>query len=423
MTVPLLISFIVLVLLNVPIAFSLAISSLLALYFGGFPFTLVIQRMINASDSFILLAIPFFILAGNLMKDGKISKKLVDFADSLVGFASGGLAQVNIITSMFFAGITGAAVADTSAVGSILIPPMVERGYDKDFSGAVTASSSVIGVIIPPSIPMVVYGVITGVSIGKMFLGGLIPGVLVGVILMIVSYIFSKKRGYPSGESLNIKNIFFQFRKSILALVMPVIIVGGIFSGIFTPTEAAVVAVIYSLIVGIFVYRTIKISDLPKIILESAYTTGVVMLMLAAAFLFSWVITRERIPVYIANYITSLHINTVIILIFIAIIYVIVGALMDLTANIILLVPVLFPAIQKLGVDPIHFGLITVVALAIGLVTPPVGACLFVASEISNTSIAHQSKALFPYIISLILVLLLLVLIPEISTIIPNMFS
>ncbi|QTL99338.1 TRAP transporter large permease subunit [Iocasia frigidifontis] len=423
MTLPLFVSFVILIFLNVPIAFSLAISSCVALYFGGFPLNVVIQRMVTAADSFLLLAIPFFILAGNIMKDGEISKKLINFADSLVGFITGGLAQVNIVTSMFFAGITGAAVADTSAVGSVLIPPMVEREYDADFSGAVTAASSVIGVIIPPSIPMVVYGVVTGVSVGKMFMGGLIPGILVGVIMMIASYVISKKRGYPSGKSLSIKNILVNFKESILALIMPLIIVGGIFSGVFTPTEAAVIAVIYSLIISLFVYRTIKIKDLPRIILESAYTTAVVMLMLVAAFLFSWIITRERIPVQIANFLTTLALNRTVVLVLVSIFYIVAGTLMDLTANIILLVPVLFPAIQNLGVDPIHFGLITVVALAIGLVTPPVGACLFVASEISNTSIVQQSKALIPYIISLVLVLILLILIPEISVFIPNLFS
>lgn len=423
MALPLFVSFVILIFLNVPIAFSLAISSCVALYFGDFPLNVVIQRMVTAADSFLLLAIPFFILAGNIMKDGEISKKLINFADSLVGFITGGLAQVNIVTSMFFAGITGAAVADTSAVGSVLIPPMVEREYDADFSGAVTAASSVIGVIIPPSIPMVVYGVVTGVSVGKMFMGGLIPGILVGVIMMIVSYVISKKRGYPSGKALTVKNILVNFKESILALIMPLIIVGGIFSGVFTPTEAAVIAVIYSLIVSLFVYRTIKIKDLPRIILESAYTTAVVMLMLVAAFLFSWIITRERIPVQIAHFLTTLALNRTMILVLVSIFYIVAGTLMDLTANIILLVPVLFPAIQNLGVDPIHFGLITVVALAIGLVTPPVGACLFVASEISNISIIKQSKALVPYIISLILILVILILIPEISVFIPNIFS
>ncbi len=422
MSLVLLIAFFILIILNVPVAFSLAISSLLAVIYGGFPITLVIQRMTNSVDSFILLAVPFFMLAGNLMERGEISQKIIDFADSIVGFITGGLAQVNIVTSMFFAGITGAAVADTSAIGSILIPPMVNKGYEKDFSGAVTAASSVIGVIIPPSIPMVIYGVVTGASVGKLFLGGFIPGILVGLMMMIISFVISKRRGYPAGSPLSLKQLCVNFRKSILALLMPFIIIGGILFGIFTPTEAAVIAVFYSLIISLFVYRTLTFKDLPKIFLKSAYTTAVVMLMVSAAFLYGWIITRERIPYHVAQFITALPVHPVIILMIIAVLYIIAGTLMDLGANIIILVPVLYPAVKLLGIDPIHFGLITVIGLSIGLITPPVGACLFVAAEISKTTLLKLSKSLVPYIVGLVIVLLLLIMVPQLILWIPNTF-
>ncbi len=422
MSLVLIISFFILILINVPVAFSLAISSLIAIIYGGFPLMLVIQRMTNAVDSFILLAVPFFMLAGKLMEHGQISQKIIDFADSVVGFITGGLAHVNIVTSMFFAGITGAAVADTSAIGSMLIPPMVKNGYDRDFSGAVTAASSVIGVIIPPSIPMVIYGVVTGTSVGKLFLGGFIPGILVGLLQIVISYVIAKRRGYPAGDPLSFKKLLINFRKSILALLMPVIILGGILLGIFTPTEAAVIAVIYALIVSFFVFKTLKFKDLPQILKESAHTTAVVMMMVSAAFLYGWIISRERIPVHLANFISQLSVNPVIILLIIAVVYLVAGTLMDLGANIIILVPVLYPAVQLLGIDPVHFGLITVVALSIGLITPPVGACLFVSTEIARTSLTKISKAVFPYLIGLAVILLLLILVPEIVLWVPNTF-
>lgn len=422
MSLVLLLSFLLLILIKVPVAFSLAISSTIALLYGGFSLQLIIQRMTNAVDSFILLAVPFFMLAGKLMEHGKISQKIIDFADSLVGFLVGGLAHVNIVTSMFFAGITGAAVADTSAIGSMLIPPMVKRGYDKDFSGAVTAASSVIGVIIPPSIPMVIFGVVTGTSVGRLFLGGFLPGILVGVLQIIISYAIAKKRGYPAGNPFSLKKILQEFKGSILALFMPIIILGGILLGIFTPTEAAVIAVIYALIISFFVYRTLHLKDIPKILKESAQTTSVVMLMVSAAFLYGWIISRDRVPVHLANYISELTVHPTMILILISIIYLIAGTLMDLGANIIILVPVLYPAVSLLGIDPVHFGLVTIIALSIGLITPPVGACLFVSTEIAQTSLLQISKAVLPYLVGLIITLLLLILFPQIVLWIPNTF-
>jgi C4-dicarboxylate transporter, DctM subunit len=420
MSLVLLVVFVALLILNVPVAFSLAIASLASVIYGGVPLTLVVQRMTNATDSFILLAIPFFILAGNLMARAGMSQALIDFADSLVGFIRGGLAQVNILTSMFFAGITGAAVADTSAVGSVLIPPMLRRGYDRDVTTAVTAASSTIGVIIPPSIPMVIFGVVTGVSVGRLFLGGLIPGVLVGVVLMAITYLIASRRRYETRPLPRLRTIATSLRRSILALLMPGIIVGGIMLGVFTPTEAAVIAVAYALLIGLFVTRTLRPKDLPAIALDTAKTSAVVMLMISAASLYGWILTRERVPVLVANAIGSLTSDPGLILLLMVGVYLIAGTFMDLGANIIILVPVLFPITGLLGIDPVHFGVITVMALSIGLVTPPVGACLFVACEIAKTPMLEASRMMLPYILGLLGLTILLIYVPQLVLWIPN---
>ena len=422
MSLILVVVFLVLLVLNVPVAFSLAIASLLALAQGGIPLTLVVQRMTNASDSFILLAIPFFILAGNLMARGGMSQAIIDFAESIVGFIRGGLAQVNILTSLFFAGITGAAVADTSAIGSILIPPMLRRGYHRDLTTAVTASSSTIGVIVPPSIPMVIFGVVTGVSVGRMFLGGLLPGLLVTLMLMVVTYVISLRRGYERGAVPRLGTIGRNLRRSILALLMPLIIIGGIISGVFTPTEAAVIAVAYALVIGLLVTRTLHLRDLPGIALETAKTSAVVMLMIAAASLYGWILTRERIPVAAANYIASLTSEPALILLLMVAIYIAAGTVMDLGANIIILVPVLFPITSLLGIDPVHFGVVTVMALSIGLITPPVGACLFVSCGISKTPILEASGMTLIYILGLLGITILLIFFPQLVLWVPNTF-
>lgn len=416
------VTFCILLLLNVPVAYSLGIASLFALVHGGFPITLIIQRMTAAVDSFVLLAVPLFILAGNLMAHGGISHALVEFADSLVRSIRGGLAHVNIVTSMFFAGITGAAVADTSAIGSVLIPPMLKLGYHRDFTIGVTATSSTIGVIIPPSIPMVIFGVVTGVSVGRLFLGGFIPGVLIGVTLMVISYIISVRRGYEKGVKLPLKEIAKRFWKSLPALMMPVIILGGILLGVFTPTEVAAIAVVYALAVGMLVYRAFGLRDLPRILFESAKTTAVVMLMVAGAFLYAWVITRERIPFYVVSAITRVTTHPILILLLVTAVYLVAGMFMDLGANIVILVPVLFPAMKMLGIDPVHFGLITVIGLAIGLVTPPVGACLFLACEISKGSLLEGSWGSLPFILGILAILVLIIVFPQLVLWIPSTF-
>ncbi|WP_059102718.1 TRAP transporter large permease [Shouchella shacheensis] len=420
MTLILFITFFVLILLKIPIAFSLFIASLAAMIYGGFPLTAVIQRAISAADSFVLLAIPFFILAGNLMSGGGISKMIIRFANSTVGFIRGGLAHANITTSMLFSGISGAAVADTSAVGSVIIPAMKEEKYPSGFAAAVTASSSVIGVIIPPSIPFVIYGVVTGASVGQLFLAGIIPGILIGLFQMGIAYYFSKKYGYGNMQKFSVANFFMNFKQSVFALLMPIIIIGGILLGIVTPTEAAVIAIAYALIIGFFVYKQLNIRMLPGIFYESAVTTAIVMFMITGAYLYGWIITNQRIPQMLADSLSTVTTSPAIILLLCVLIYIIAGMFIDLGAAIILFVPVLFPVSTAFGIDPVHFGIVTVIALAVGLITPPVGACLFLSTEIAEASLWEGAKATLPFIIGILFVLMLVIFIPELSLYIPR---
>ena len=416
----LVVTFVALLLINVPVAFSLAVASMAALVWGDLPLTLVLQRMTNAADSFILLAIPFFIFAGKLMARSGIAQAIVDFAGSLVGFLRGGLGQVNIVTSMFFGGITGAAVADTSAIGSVLIPPMLKRGYSRGLTTAVTAASSTIGVIIPPSIPMIIFGVVSGTSVGRLFLAGVVPGILIGVALMVVTYLAALRAGMRGDALAGWHQVLRNFWRSILALLMPVLIVGGILLGVVTPTEAAVVAVLYALVIGVFVLRTIRIADLPGIILESAVTSAVVMLMIAAASLYGLVITREQVPQEAVAFITSITTEPMLIIAMMVLLYLLAGMVLDLGANIIILVPVLAPVAAAVGLDPVHFGIITVMSLAMGLITPPVGVCLFVACGISGTPLLVGSKAVLPYLAAILAVLTLIILVPDIALWLPS---
>lgn len=414
------ITFIILLLLNVPIAFCLFISSTLALFFEGIPLVSVVQRAVTATDSFTLLAIPFFMLAGNLMGVGGISSRLIKFANALVGWIRGGLAHVNVLTSMLFAGITGAAVADTSAVGSMIIPAMKEDGYGDDFSVAVTCSSSVIGVIIPPSIPFVLYGVISGVSIGKLFLGGLIPGVIIGLSQMAISFYKAKKYNYGTVQKFSLIGLLKALKESFAALLTPIIILGGIMLGVVTPTEAAIIATIYSLLIGFFVYKELTLSQLPEIIIESAKTTATVMFMIAGAYLFGWVVTNAQLPQKIIVLVTGLTNSKYIITILLILVYLICGMFLDLSAGIILLCPIFLPLVQTVGIDPLFFGVVTVIALGIGLITPPVGACLFIACKIGKIPLEKGAKATIPFIIALLLILLLFIALPNLITFLPN---
>jgi len=408
--------------INVPIAIAIGLASIAAILFSGsIPPIVVVQKMFTAADSFPLMAVPFFILAGSLMEFGGISRRLVEFANSIVGRFSGGLAFVAIMASMFFGAISGAAVATVAAIGTILIPAMVRRGYDKPFATAVQATAGTLGVMIPPSIPMIIYGVLTGVSIGALFMGGILPGILVGLSLMFVAWLISRKKGYRGDEKSSLNRIWQTFKQAILALMMPVIILGGIYGGVFTPTEAAVVAVVYGFVVGFFIYRELNLSQLKDILVTTVVGTSMIMFIIATSSVFSWILTAEQIPQVVANAILSISKNPIIILALINLLLLFLGTFMETVAAIIILVPVLLPVITQIGVDPLHFGIVLVVNLAIGMVTPPLGVCLFIGCSIADITLEDITRAVWPFILIMIADVLLLTYLPWISTILPRL--
>ncbi|WHH59857.1 TRAP transporter large permease [Petroclostridium sp. X23] len=414
---------IALVIIGVPIVVALGLSSVIALVTqGDIPIALISQRMFTAMDSFPLLALPLFLLAGKLMETGGISIRLVNFASTLVGHIRAGFAMISVVTSMFFAGISGSAVADTAAIGSILIPSMVKEGYDRDYAASVQATAGSIGVIIPPSVPMVVYSLVGGVSVSKMFLGGFIPGLLSGLSLMVVSYIIGKKKGYEGGQRATLKQQWVSFKEALLALMMPVIILGGVMFGIFTPTEAAVIAVAYAFLIGVFVYKDLKIMDIPHILLDSVRDSAVIMVIIGTASLFGWLLTSEGFPQMLGEMLFSISKNPTIILLIINVMLLIVGTFMETNAAIIMLAPIFLPIIQEAGIDPVFFGIVMVVNLAIGMCTPPVGVCLFVTSKIAQRSIKDVTKTVLPFLLAMIIVLILITVFPQLVMYFPNAF-
>lgn len=413
---------IVLMFLNIPIAISTGLATVGGLIFANdAPVMVFVQRMMVGIDSFTLLAIPLFILTGRLMALGGVTTDLINLSKSLVGFMRGGLAYVNIVVSMFFAGITGSATADSSSVGSILIPAMLKRGYEKDYAVAITATSSTIGVMIPPSIPLVIYGITAGESIGKLFLGGAIPGLMVGGALMFVSYILAVKRGYPSEDRISLSGIFKNLIKSIPPLFTIIIILGGIISGLFTATEAAGVAVFYTFLLGYFYYKELKFKDIPDMIIEVAVITGMVSLMIATASGLGWLFASEQVPKALGNFILGITENQYLILLFINLLLLFVGTWLDLSPAVIIFAPILLPIVKMIGVDPIHFGVIMVVNLAIGLFTPPVGVCLFVSCGIADISIVDTIQAFIPLFLTMVVILMLITYFPPLVMYLPNL--
>ncbi|MGP4073406.1 TRAP transporter large permease [Piscibacillus sp. B03] len=410
-------SFALLLLLSVPIGIALGISTLLTIvYSESVPILFLMKELITSLDSFPIMAVPFFILAGEIMGKGGISERLFNFANSLVGSKTGGFAIATIVTCMFFAAISGSGPATVAAIGSIMIPAMVRKGYDKPFATATVAAAGSIGVIIPPSIPMVIYGVTGGASVGDMFIAGILPGILVGVALMAWAYIYSKKKGYKGTlEKITISHILKSFWDAKWAMVIPVIILGGIYGGIFTPTEAAVVAVVYGLVVGLFLHRELKIKHLPKIIADSSLTTATVLIIVGTANAFGKLLTIEQIPNQIAEWMLALTESKILLILLITALLLLVGCFMDTIAAIIILTPILLPIALNIGYDPIHFGIIMVVSLAIGFITPPLGVNLFVSSGISGLSIERISKAVIPFFLAMVFSVLMIVFIPEIS--------
>lgn len=408
-------SFALLLFLSVPIGIAIGLSTLITIIFSGsLPVEFLAKELVTSVDSFPLMAVPFFILAGEIMGKGGISERLFKVANSLVGNRTGGFAIATIVTCMFFAAISGSGPATVAAIGGIMIPAMVRQGYDKKFATAVVASAGSIGVIIPPSIPMVIYGVTGNVSIGDLFIAGIVPGLLVGISMIIWAYYYSKKKGYKgTDEPTSFKSIGLALWDAKWALLIPIIILGGIYGGYFTPTEAAVIAVVYGLFAAMVLYRELKLKDLPKVIADSALTTATVLIIVGTANAFGRLLTIEQIPGQIAQAMLSISENPIVIILLITVLLLIVGMFMDTLAAIIILTPILLPIAVQIGYDPVHFGILMVVNLAIGFFTPPVGVNLFVASGISGVSIESLSKAVLPFLVAMLISLLFITFIPE----------
>ena len=417
------VSFILLCLLGVPIAACLVLSTLASLLvIGDVPLQILVQRMEAGIDSFPLLAIPFFILAGDILERGGASKSLVDLSNVIVGRIRGGLAMVAIVGEIFLSGVSGSSVADGSTLGSVLLPMMKRKGYDDDFSAAVIAGSATNGLIIPPSNTMIIYSMVAGgVSVGALFLGGVIPGILLGISLMIVSYMIAVKRNYPKEAAVPLRSAVWILVRSIPALLAIVIIIGGIITGVFTATEAAVIAVAYSLIISLFVYRELDARSLPELLLKSAKTTAVVLFLIATSSSFAWVLAFENVPEMIGAFLLSISSNKYVILALVNVLLLGVGCFIDMSPAILIFTPILLPIMVQLGIDPVHFGLIMMVNLSIGLITPPVGTLLFLMSSMANISVTKLTRALLVFYIPLVVVLIMITYIPDLVMFLPHM--
>jgi tripartite ATP-independent transporter DctM subunit len=410
--------------LGIPVAFCLGITALTALWMMDVSLLVLAQRTFTGVDSFPLMAVPFFVLAGELMNRGGTTQRLIDFAHALVGRVPGGLAHTNIVASMFFGGISGSAVADAAAMGTILVPGMVKKGYPAGFSAAVTAASSTMGPIIPPSIFMVIMGVTTGLSIGGLFAAGVVPGFLLGFTMMGYSFFLAVRRGFPREKGwLTPAQFFRSFWRALPALLAPGIILGGILGGIFTATEAAAVAVLYAFILGAFVFRELKIKELPAIFISSGVTTAVLLLIIGMANIFAWVLTAEQIPQRIAEAMLSITSNPYLILLFINVFLIFIGMFLEGGAAIIILAPTLLAVATAVGIAPLHFGLVMVLNIVVGLLTPPLGVCLFVVCGVTGLSLSRITRAIMPFLALEFMVLLLITYVPEIILIIPRMLG
>ncbi len=409
----------VLLLIGVPIAIAIGASSLLYILMGGIQQLIAVQKLFAGINSVALLAIPFFILAGDLMNTGGIAKRLVRLANAFIGNMTGGLGVVTILGCMFFAAIAGSGVATAAAMGAIMIPAMVNNGYDKGFATSIVASASPIGVIIPPSITFVIYGVLTGTSIADLYLAGIPAGVIVGLALMSVNFYYSKKYGYrgvsQDGMTKTEKNRerLVAFKEALWALGTPLILIGGVFGGIFTPTESAVVAVVYALFVGIFIYKDMKFSDVPRIFLNSSKTAAKIMFIIANASLFAYVLTYERIPQMLVTSLLNVTSNKFLIILLINLILLVAGTFMETSAILIIMVPLLMPVLSQIGMNLTHFGIIITVNTAIGLLSPPFGVCLFTSSTVSKVPIEVLSRKVLPFMLAAIVALMIITYLPQ----------
>lgn len=409
-------------LLRFPIAFALGLSCLVYLLLKGVPLIILPMKLYSGIDVFVLLSIPGFILAGNLMNEGGLTEKIISFCNHLMGHIRGGLALANIGASMLFAGISGTAVSDTASIGSIMIPAMKKEGYDSGFSCAVTASSSTVGPIIPPSVPMIIAATLSGLSVGKLFLASALPGLMLGVGLMIVTYYLARKRLYPKHPRSSMRDIAKGFIDTFWSLLMTIIILYGIIGGVFTPTEASIVAVIYALLIGGLVYRRLNWNTLKNVVLDSMQTSASLMVLVGFANLFGWILITEQLPQMISGEILNFSQNKYMVLLLINLLLIFVGTFMETIAALLILLPILMKVAVAVEIDPIHFTVIAVLNLIIGLTTPPVGVCLFVASSIGKESIEVVSKSVLPFLLVSLLVLVLVSLFPQLTLWLPNLF-
>ena len=415
--------FFLLLAINVPVSFAFGLATLAAvLTVPNLPLNSLVTRMFVGVDSFTLLAVPFFILAGELMNAAGITNRIVALARTTVGHIRGGLAHVNIASNMLFSGISGSATADASAMGSMMIPAMIREGYHKDFAVAVNAAASSMGPIIPPSIMMVIYGSIANVSIAKLFLAGIIPGIMIGISLMMVAYVIAVRRGYPAEKRASLPEVLRSIRAASVALGMPVIVLGGMFSGVFTATEAGAVAVVYALLIGFFVYRTLNLRKLVHILTEAAILSAAAMLVIALSTGFAWLLAWDGFAGTMTDLLLGASSNPVVVLLLVIVALQILGLFVDGIPVLVIMTPVLLPAVLKLGVDPIHFGVILVMSTVIGSVTPPVGVLIFIGCSIARATISEVFWVLWPFCAALFIVLLAVTLFPPLAMFIPQIF-
>ena len=413
---------IVLLVIGVPVAFSIGIASLLYILLAGYDLSMVAQSMVGGIDSFTLLAIPFFLFLGSIMNTGGITDKIIDIAKTMVGHFKGGLAQVNIFSSTIFAGLSGSATADTVALGSVLIPAMEKEGYDKKFAAAITATSSIVGPIIPPSITLIIFGVVSGTPIGPLLIAGIIPGILVSLSLMIYTYFISKKRGYPSYPKATFKQRGSAMYKGFFALLLPLIIVFGIVTGTFTATESAGIALIYAVIIVLFVYRTANIKDIWKIMKESTFESAKILIIISCASVFAWVITRSQVSESIGDFLFNITTNQYIIVLIIIAFLLVIGLFMLPSEGIVVFAPILTPIMTEAGMDPVQFGVLMVLTLTIGGASPPVGVLLYIVADIAKISYVPLLKEVAPMYVPLVITSIIVGFVPSVSLILIEIF-
>ncbi len=416
-----LVIFVALLATSMPIAVCLGLASIITLYFDGIPISMAIQRMLASTNSFPIMAILFFMLSGEIMSKGNMTKKLISVAESCVGFVKGGLAITASLASLFFSAISGSSAATCASIGTIMIDEMEKKGYPKDFAAAVIAASGITGIVIPPSITLVVYGVVTGTSVGKLFMGGLIPGMIMGLSLAALSIFFSYKYDYGEVREFSLKEFWSKIKESIFVLMMPVIILGGIYGGVFTPTEAAVVSVVYALVISLFVERSLELKDLSSIIIKSIINAAVVLVIIQNASVFSWLLTNERVPHTIGALCASISQSKIVFLMLLNVVFLVAGTLVTGSAIVAILAPIFLPVALQYGIDPVFLGVLMVVNLAIGYITPPVGVDLYVAGTIARLPIEKVISRVMPYLIMLLIDLIVITYVPGIIMFLPNL--